>query len=156
METFTAIIEMTIDKLIWDNGAVFRDGIRCWESNASGYRVAKCDSYANFTSSSHLIELICDLLRLVGSSSFAATYSHGDNIQEYVFNSSEMLEFKELFDQSGWGVWAIASGSAAPNTDDLIDLFYFVKPSGFAVFIDLDDGMVVACPSAVISGAVSK
>ena len=142
---------MSFNNIKWERDLTFSSGVRNWNSSLSGYKIWRNASYREYTSPEFLVKLIQELLSLSGDCGISATYTKSNILVEnHVFNAAEVIEFGKIFDERCWGVWAIASGPSAPQTDDLIDLFRFVEPNGFAIFIDLDDGMVVACPNELV------
>jgi len=124
----------------------FRDGARHWASDALGFEVLICTSYKDYTSSEFLLNLIAELLRLTKAQNCAATCIQGEIRECFTFGSAEFENIAKKFDQTGWGVWALASGSTPPRTDDLIDLFSSVERGEFAIFVDLDDGLTAIRP----------
>lgn len=130
----------------WEKDVQFQDGDRVWVAASSNYQVAIVNSYRHYTSSDFLIRVIQGLCSLFPGSVIAATFGR-DGIQEdYIFHEPDLSDLGRVFNQTGWGVWAIASGGVPPRALDLIELLNFVEPGLFAIYIDLDDGMVVGCP----------
>jgi hypothetical protein len=135
----------------WENNRIINYGKDRWSPRDLGYKTYGSSNYAEYSNPEFVFRLFVQLMKSCHKTSYYCYFEGAKKIEHQSLNTEDLPEFLEMLRvEWDWGVWIFTSGSKVKPTTNIVQALDAAVPDDFLIYIDLDGGLLAACPSRYI------